>query len=488
VEAQAPGLTAKLTMVRTPRDSAGYHVWFRCSAVPTAGNMKLAQEPYTDPETGKIHRRTLIETRGEGGYALAPGSPAACHETGRTYDHFSGPPLTELSDITAAEREILIATARSFDLAAAAKTKSPSAGEKSDATGLRPGDDFDARGPDWAEILEPHGWECMSTNGDVRYWRRPGKDVPGHSATTGYCQGANGRDLLAVFSNNADPFDGPSDTRPCSCYTKFAAYTYLNHDGDFRAAAQELRRHGYGDPRQQQNGRLRASEPDRRSETGQANAGVLELDDDPHRLARLFLRDHMNPAGLTLRYWHEEWHAWDGSAYRKQAEGELRARLVNKIKAEFDAIASAKYAEWLAQNMEQSGKSAAPKAQIVTTQLIANVVQALKSMALLPSFVSSPSWIDSPAGFEVASFSAPFAASEVLATRSTLIHLPSLADIGQDFEIPPTPAFFSAGALDYDFDLQAPEPALWLEFLNRLWPTDPQAIKTLQEWFGYCLL
>lgn len=485
VEAQAPGLAAQLTIVRTPRDSTGYHVWFRCSAVPTAGNMKLAEELYIDPETGKNRKRTLIETRGEGGYALAPGSPAACHTTGRTYDHISGPPLTELSDITAAEREILIATARSFDLAAAAKTKSPSAGQKSDATGLRPGDDFDARGPDWAEILEPHGWECMSTNGDVRYWRRPGKDRPGHSATTGYCKGANGQDLLAVFSSNAEPFEGANGTRPCTCYGKFAAYTHLNHDADFKVAAKELFRQGYGDQRHQQNGTPRACDPDRQSEAADHDdAGGLEHDDDPHRLARLFLRDHMTPAGLTLRYWRDEWYTWDGSAYRKVEEKELRARLVTKIKAEFDAIAQARYAEWLAGNMER----AAPKAQPVTTKLLADVMQAFRSMALLPSGMSSPSWIDSPAGFEVAPFSPPFPAGEVLATQNTLVHLPSLADVGQDFEHPQTPAFFSSVALDYKFDLEAPEPAVWLEFLRQLWPNDPQAIMTLQEWFGYCLL
>src|SRR5205823_5510189 len=100
------------------------------------------------------------------------------------------------------------------------------------------------------------------------------------------------------------------------------------------------------------------------------------------------------------------------------------------------------------------------------------------------SRVASPSWIDPPAGFEVAPLSPPFPASEVLASRTKLIHLSSI-EAGREFECPQTLAFFSPVALDYDFDLFAPEPRLWLDFLNRLWPSDAQSINTLQEWFGY---
>ena len=54
----------------------------------------------SEVETGKLKPKTIIETRGEGGYFLAPGCPAACHETGRLYEHLAGPPLTEVPTIT----------------------------------------------------------------------------------------------------------------------------------------------------------------------------------------------------------------------------------------------------------------------------------------------------------------------------------------------------------------------------------------------------
>jgi putative DNA primase/helicase len=254
VESQAPGLTARLSVVRTPRRPAGYHVRYRCRAVEIPGNMKLAQERGTDPKTGKPCLVTLIETRGEGGYALAPGSPPACHETGSTYEHIAGPQLMDLAEIASEERELLIAAARSFDLASAAKTKRSGASSKGEGAGVRPGDEYDRRGPDWAEILEPHGWERCTGRGTATYWRRPGKETSGYSATTGYCKGEDGADLLAVFSSNAHPFDGPNGTRPCTCYGKFAAFALLNHEGDFKAAARELASLGYGSQRNSRNG------------------------------------------------------------------------------------------------------------------------------------------------------------------------------------------------------------------------------------------
>src|SRR5262249_18201296 len=40
VEVQAPGLVARLCVVQTPREPAGYHVRYRCSAVNIPGNTK----------------------------------------------------------------------------------------------------------------------------------------------------------------------------------------------------------------------------------------------------------------------------------------------------------------------------------------------------------------------------------------------------------------------------------------------------------------
>lgn len=223
-EAFDSDLAERLCVVRTPREPAGYHVWLRCPDAPTPGNQKLARD-------GKA---CLVETRGEGGYALVPGCPPACHETGRPYEHVSGPALWGLPPVTADERETLVALARSLTRDAPAPEPTPPSKPGAD---LRPGDDFDARGWDWAEILEPHGWTLAGRAGDERRWARPGKRR-GWSATTGHCR-ANGADLLRVFTTSTE-FDAEK------AYGKFRAFALLNHRGDLSAAARALRQQGFG--------------------------------------------------------------------------------------------------------------------------------------------------------------------------------------------------------------------------------------------------
>src|SRR5262249_27370012 len=74
-------------------------------------------------------------------------------------------------------------------------------------------------------------------------WTRPGKDAKeGHSAT----MFPNGN--LFVFSPNAHPF------RENTCYDPFAQYAYLEHNGDFTAAATDLGAHGFGEIRSEPSG------------------------------------------------------------------------------------------------------------------------------------------------------------------------------------------------------------------------------------------
>jgi putative DNA primase/helicase len=53
--------------------------------------------------------------------------------------------------------------------------------------------------------------------------------------------------------------------------------------------------------------------------------------------------------------------------------------------------------------------------------------------------------------------------------------------------IPHTPLLLSANSLDFDYDPASPEPKVWLDFLNSLWPDDQESRETLQEWMGYIL-
>jgi hypothetical protein len=104
--------------------------------------------------------------------------------------------------------------------------------------GDRPGDHFNQR-VTWSDILTPRGWKVFCTSREVTYWTRPWKET-GVSASTGFCRGPSGLDLLWVFSTSAAPFEAEQS------YSRFAAYALLNHHGDFTSATKALGAAGYG--------------------------------------------------------------------------------------------------------------------------------------------------------------------------------------------------------------------------------------------------
>jgi hypothetical protein len=210
----------------------GVHLYYRCSLIE--GNRKLAQRPLPVPPGVK----SKIETRGEGGYSIAAPSHGAVHPSGEPYQVQSGS-LATIQTIQPEERALLLAVARTLDEIPPPE-KVPH--ERRQLTrnyhrqsGERlPGHLFNERAT-WAEILEPHGWMLVKTVGEEEFWRRPGKEL-GISATTNYASSG----YLYVFSTSTlfEPQVGIS---------KFAAYTFLEHNGDFAAAAKALAARGYVD-------------------------------------------------------------------------------------------------------------------------------------------------------------------------------------------------------------------------------------------------
>lgn len=207
---------------------------------------------------------------------------------------------------------------------------------------------------------------------------------------------------------------------------------------------------------------------------------INESIDDPHRLARLYLqRNDGNHVVPTIHFYRGEWHKWDGFAYRPVEDVEIRAELGAIAKDEFDAENREAMEAFNAAKLAgaEDADKGPPICRKVTRTLLNNVLQALEGMTLLSGAMEQPAWLGDDR---------PFPADEVLATRSGLLHLPSLINNGTG-PIPPTPLYFSRNALPFAYDPTA-ECMLWREFLSTLWPDDAESIATLQEWFGYCLL
>jgi putative DNA primase/helicase len=208
-----------------------------------------------------------------------------------------------------------------------------------------------------------------------------------------------------------------------------------------------------------------------------ATVGVIEADDDPHRLARVNLEKYRS-TGRNLVNYKGDFLAWKRGCYRHLENEELRYKLTASIKEEFDRL------NLDAQQRFKSGQEAGlikadeqpPKAFRVTPGCVTSVMQATASMTLISSATEQPAWIAKDS---------PFPAKEVIATENGIIHLPSLI-AGLPSFAEPTPDFFSRNCLPYTFEAEAKCP-LWEKTLTEFWPGDEASIKTLQEWFGYCL-
>jgi len=281
-----------LPMVKTP--SGGFHLYYRCQS-KVEGNQKLAEKFGPD---GKLF--ALIETRGEGGYVLAPGSPPKCHELGKPYEQLRGD-LTAIPTITADDQEFLLNTARSLNQYFK-PAKQPPTSSRSVRDGDRPGDQFNEK-VTWGEVLEPHDWTFDHQQDETTHWRRPGKKK-GTSATTNH----DGRDLFYCFTSNGHPF-GPGQG-----YEKFTAFTLLNHGSDFKEATLELVRQGYGSPPEgtrqdygEQPGEVRTEEPTGKNEDKKESSShglqltpLGDLLNEPEEKIPWLVDQHLPSGGLSV--------------------------------------------------------------------------------------------------------------------------------------------------------------------------------------------
>jgi hypothetical protein len=217
----------------------GIHWLYRCQKI--AGNTKLASRHKTPEEMKhpKDWTQVLIETRGEGGFAVVAPSHGKTHPSGKPYQLRSGS-FSSIATITPDERRDLFTLARTFHVAPAAaadQAKKENARKHGSTAGsnwqIRPGDDFNAKA-DWRELLEAQGWTFVNTQGERTYWRRPGKDR-GISACTNW----EGKDYFYCFSTS-------TDLEPEKPIDKMGFHARTMHGGDFKAAIKALAKAGYG--------------------------------------------------------------------------------------------------------------------------------------------------------------------------------------------------------------------------------------------------
>jgi hypothetical protein len=227
--------------------SDGRHLLYRVQGV-VAGNTKLAVRKSTDAELlddPKNATKTLIETRGEGGFVMLAPSHGTAHPTGKPWKLSTGS-YANIPTITAAERDALWEVARSFqDPSAIAAPPPPPPTRKITVQRhngpVVGGSYFDAvtehlkATTSVRAILEAHGWTYEYTDRHGRdMLKRPGKTTDGISG------GINDSGRLIVFTTSTSftAYSGPGAKTPT--YNELDVLAMYEYGNDTKAAARAI--------------------------------------------------------------------------------------------------------------------------------------------------------------------------------------------------------------------------------------------------------
>ncbi len=203
------------------------------------------------------------------------------------------------------------------------------------------------------------------------------------------------------------------------------------------------------------------------SEQGGTNKHIIQRS-EPIPLAEHFIDAHHRDGNgrLLLRRWQGDFYKFDGSCYKPITDEGLDAALYRHL----DRCWKIKRGSGGEPQLNGSGQPMLTKL-VPKASMVREVRLAIPSRnVLIDDRLDAPVWLDGRAAPK------PL---ELVACANGLLHMPT-GDLH-----PATPLLFNTNALPFDYDPHAPEPVEWLSFLDQLWPSDPQAITTLQEWSGY---
>ena len=204
--------------------SGGVHVFYRCDGTKT---QKLARN---------ANEKTMIETKGEGGYVVVSPTPG--------YEMIHGD-LDDVPTITPQQRARLLDAARACDESRlkAIKNEGNPAPITNATTQPFTGDsvaDFLRGNLDIVrDALRRKGWEYLRIEPDGReQWRRPDQPDPGKLGGTLYIGGDN-RGCFHCFTSNAAPLAPDGGKRKDGNYSPLELIAALEFGGDESAAAKE---------------------------------------------------------------------------------------------------------------------------------------------------------------------------------------------------------------------------------------------------------
>ena len=225
---------------KTP--SNGIHWLYRVDGEPVPGNSKLARRLSTEAELAQNPDdtiKTLIETRGEGGFTIIAPSHGATHPTGKPWYTKDATGIGTIPTITSAERDALHAICRQLDtytaekihvapIAPARRIKAQRFAGQVSESWVDTVCEHLAATETWDAILSRYGWRYLRQDrhgSDL--WCRPGKD-DGVGAWVK-------NDRLNVFSSST-----PLDSADRTTHDRLEVVAAYEHRGDRQAAARSV--------------------------------------------------------------------------------------------------------------------------------------------------------------------------------------------------------------------------------------------------------
>lgn len=230
-----PALFAKLRIHKTP--SGGYHILYRCATGTVPGNAKLAgrykspDELTTAPKPSQVN---FIETRGEGGYAVAP--PSLNYTI-----HLDNP----IPVISWEDRCSIITLMRSYsEIVEIAQPYKPTKSDRS-YYDENPFEHFNSS-PEAETILQDGGWKFVKQSNLFIWFTRPGKD-------TGISASFNKQKRVYFIFTSSTEFDESKGYNPAT------VLSILQHGGDRKQTYRSLVQKGYGKIRPEVEARITKS-------------------------------------------------------------------------------------------------------------------------------------------------------------------------------------------------------------------------------------
>lgn len=179
----------------------------------------------------------------------------------------------------------------------------------------------------------------------------------------------------------------------------------------------------------------------------------------PMAVARQLQPEWEDDSGvLTLRRWRGTWQKWRSGLWSEITEADMRSGLYQRME----------HATYISIDGRSGIKE--PRDWCPAKGSIANLTEAIQAVTNLSDSVEPGTWLDN--------------------REDTGLVIPcgnGLVNVSTRELTPSTPAFFNTARVPFDYNPHAPVPTRWFEFLDSIWGSDPDSIRTLQEIFGYVL-